>query len=199
MFGGAHEAPQRRFVTGQAACTIRTALSLVRSGCARRRPASGSATASRRHWKPLSSGIVQTSRSTWPPRLCSPRRRKGLDDQEYLIIHQSLKRPAKEEIVEEVSNQLSNNRSGRRYTSGDCPAVSSGRKLRALALSPFVRQRLTMVTARQRASDLERLTKLIEAGTVTPSIGATYPLDQVPDAMRHLEAGEARGKIAITI
>jgi NADPH:quinone reductase-like Zn-dependent oxidoreductase len=56
-----------------------------------------------------------------------------------------------------------------------------------------------MVTARQRASDLERLTKLIEAGTVTPSIGATYPLDQVPDAMRHLEAGEARGKIAITI
>jgi len=133
------------------------------------------------------------------PRLCSPRRRKGLDDQEYLIIHQSLKRPAKEEIVEEVSNQLSNNRSGRRYTSGDCPAVSSGRKLRALALSPFVRQRLTMVTARQRASDLERLTKLIEAGTVTPSIGATYPLDQVPDAMRHLEAGEARGKIAITI
>jgi NADPH:quinone reductase-like Zn-dependent oxidoreductase len=56
-----------------------------------------------------------------------------------------------------------------------------------------------MVTARQRAGDLERLTGLIEAGTVTPSIGATYSLDEVPDAMRHLEAGKARGKVAITI
>ena len=74
-----------------------------------------------------------------------------------------------------------------------------GRQLRALALSPFLRQRLTMLTTQQRASDLERLTDLIEAGTVTPSIGATYPLDQVPEAMRHLQAGKARGKIAITI
>jgi NADPH:quinone reductase-like Zn-dependent oxidoreductase len=73
-----------------------------------------------------------------------------------------------------------------------------GRQLRAVALSPFLRQRLTMVTAKQRATDLDRLTGLIEAGKVTPSIGATYPLDQVPDAMRHLEAGKARGKVAVT-
>jgi NADPH:quinone reductase-like Zn-dependent oxidoreductase len=73
------------------------------------------------------------------------------------------------------------------------------RQFRALALSPFLRQRLTMATPRQSSSDLERLTAYIEAGTVTPSIGATYPLDQVPEAMRHLEAGEARGKVAITI
>jgi NADPH:quinone reductase-like Zn-dependent oxidoreductase len=74
-----------------------------------------------------------------------------------------------------------------------------GRQFRALALSPFLRQRLTLVTPRQRSADLERLTALIEAGSVTPSIGATYPLDQVPEAMRHLEAGKARGKIVITI
>jgi len=37
------------------------------------------------------------------------------------------------------------------------------------------------------------------AGKVTPSIDRTYPLDQVPEAMRHLEAGKARGKVAITI
>lgn len=74
-----------------------------------------------------------------------------------------------------------------------------GRQFRALALSPFLRQRLTMLTPRQRSDDLERLTALVEAGTVTPSIGATYPLDQVPEAMRYLEAGKARGKIAITI
>jgi NADPH:quinone reductase-like Zn-dependent oxidoreductase len=74
-----------------------------------------------------------------------------------------------------------------------------GRQLRALALSPFVRQRLTMLTPRQRASDLERVTEFLEAGTVTPSIGATYPLDQVRRAMSQLAAGQARGKIAITI
>ena len=34
---------------------------------------------------------------------------------------------------------------------------------------------------------------------MTPSIDRTYPLEQVPDAMRHLDAGKVRGKIAITI
>ncbi len=74
-----------------------------------------------------------------------------------------------------------------------------GRQLRAVALSLFVRQRLTMFACKQRASDLVRLTDLIEAGKVTPSIDRTYPLDRVPEAMRHLEAGTARGKVAITI
>jgi len=73
------------------------------------------------------------------------------------------------------------------------------RQFRALALSPFLRQRLTMVTPRQRSSDLQRLTELIEAGTLTPCIDRSYPLDQVPEAMRYLEAGKARGKVAIII
>ena len=73
------------------------------------------------------------------------------------------------------------------------------RQFRALALSPFLRQRLAMLTPRQHSSDLDRLAVFIDAGTVTPSVGASYPLDQVPDAMRHLEAGQARGKIVITI
>ena len=34
---------------------------------------------------------------------------------------------------------------------------------------------------------------------MTPSIDRTYPLEQVPEAMRHLEAGQVRGKVAITI
>ncbi len=63
----------------------------------------------------------------------------------------------------------------------------------------FVRQRLAMLASKERASDLERLTPLIEAGKVTPSIDRTYPLDQVPEAMRHLEGGHARGKVVITV
>jgi NADPH:quinone reductase-like Zn-dependent oxidoreductase len=74
-----------------------------------------------------------------------------------------------------------------------------GRSLRAVARSPFVHQRLTMVTCKHDHADLEALTTFIEAGQVSPVIDRTYPLDQAPDAMRHLEAGRARGKIAITI
>jgi NADPH:quinone reductase-like Zn-dependent oxidoreductase len=74
-----------------------------------------------------------------------------------------------------------------------------GRTLRAPIVSPFVRQRLAMLTSKERGGDLERLTELIEAGKVTPSIDKTYPLDQAPEAMRHLEARKVRGKVAITV
>jgi NADPH:quinone reductase-like Zn-dependent oxidoreductase len=72
------------------------------------------------------------------------------------------------------------------------------RQLRAVALSLFVRQRLTSVMCKERSSDLEKLTELIEAGKLTPSVDRSYPLDQIAQAMRHLAAGKARGKVAIT-
>ena len=73
------------------------------------------------------------------------------------------------------------------------------RQLRALALSPFTRQRLTTFISRHRLADLETLAQLIDAGQLTPVIGKTYPLRQAPDAMRDLLAGRARGKLAITV
>jgi NADPH:quinone reductase-like Zn-dependent oxidoreductase len=73
------------------------------------------------------------------------------------------------------------------------------RQVRALVLSIFSRQRLTGFLAKERASDLERLTDLIEAGQLTPSVDSTYPLTHVPEAMRHLAAGNVHGKVAITI
>jgi NADPH:quinone reductase-like Zn-dependent oxidoreductase len=73
------------------------------------------------------------------------------------------------------------------------------RQLRAVALSPFLRQRLTTFLAKQRSSDLERLRVLIEAGNVTPSIDRSYPLEEAPDAVRHLASGRVRGKVAISI
>lgn len=77
--------------------------------------------------------------------------------------------------------------------------LGAGRPFHALALSPFVRQRLTAFIAVQGHTDMETLRGFIEAGQVTPVVGATYPLAQAPDAVRELEAGQARGKIAITI
>ncbi len=74
-----------------------------------------------------------------------------------------------------------------------------GRSLRAPVMSLFVRPRLTMLASKEHHADLAPLTELIEAGKVTPSIEATYPLDRAADAMRQLEAGAIRGKLVITI
>jgi NADPH:quinone reductase-like Zn-dependent oxidoreductase len=74
-----------------------------------------------------------------------------------------------------------------------------GRSLRAPLLSMFIRPRLAMLASKERATDLERLAEYLEAGTVKPSVDRTYSLDQVPEAMRHLEDGNVRGKVAITI
>jgi NADPH:quinone reductase-like Zn-dependent oxidoreductase len=74
-----------------------------------------------------------------------------------------------------------------------------GRQLRALALSAVIRQRLTMFVSRHRQADLDTLRRLVETGQVTPVIGRTYPLAEAPQAIRHLHAGHARGKIVITV
>ena len=74
-----------------------------------------------------------------------------------------------------------------------------GRQLRALALSPFVGQRLTILGPKEHYTVLERLTELIENGQLAPVIEQTYPLNDMPNAMRQLVAGRARGKLVITV
>ena len=74
-----------------------------------------------------------------------------------------------------------------------------GRQLGALMLSPFTRQRLTMYISRHRQADLDTLRQLTETGQITPLIGRTYTMAGVPEAIRDLQDGHARGKLAITI
>ena len=74
-----------------------------------------------------------------------------------------------------------------------------GRQLRALALSPFVGQRLTILGPKEHYTVLERLTELIETGQLVPVIEQTYPLSDMPNAMRQLVAGRARGKLVIIV
>jgi NADPH:quinone reductase-like Zn-dependent oxidoreductase len=74
-----------------------------------------------------------------------------------------------------------------------------GRQLRASLLSPFVSQKLGTFIAKPNAKDLVVLKEFIEAGKVTPVIDRTYPLSEVPEAIRHLEEGHARGKVVITV
>jgi NADPH:quinone reductase-like Zn-dependent oxidoreductase len=74
-----------------------------------------------------------------------------------------------------------------------------GRQLRAVALSPFVRQRLTTFISAQRLADIEELSELAEAGRLTPLLDQSYPLAEAPAAVDRLSAGHARGKIAVTV
>jgi NADPH:quinone reductase-like Zn-dependent oxidoreductase len=73
------------------------------------------------------------------------------------------------------------------------------RQLRALALSRFVGQRLRMLSSKPRQDDLRVLRELIEAGRLTPLIDRTYPLPEVPEAIRYMVHGHGRGKVVITV
>jgi NADPH:quinone reductase-like Zn-dependent oxidoreductase len=73
------------------------------------------------------------------------------------------------------------------------------RNLRAVVLSRLVGQRLRMLASKENQEDLQTLRELIEAGKLTPLIGRTYPLGEVPEAMRAMEAGNTRGKLVITV
>ena len=71
------------------------------------------------------------------------------------------------------------------------------RQLRATLLSPFVSQKLGTFLSKEKNEDLHSLRELIESGQVTPVIDRTYPLDEVPEAIRYLHQGHARGKVVI--
>jgi NADPH:quinone reductase-like Zn-dependent oxidoreductase len=71
--------------------------------------------------------------------------------------------------------------------------------IKALVLSPFVSQEMGMVLAELNKKDLAILGDLMQAGKVKPVIDRTYTLSQLPDAMRYLEEGHARGKVVITV
>jgi NADPH:quinone reductase-like Zn-dependent oxidoreductase len=75
----------------------------------------------------------------------------------------------------------------------------SDRQLRALLLSPLVRQKLGTFVASENAADLTVLRDLVEAGKIAPAVDRTYPLIEVPAAIRYLQEGHARGKVVISI
>jgi NADPH:quinone reductase-like Zn-dependent oxidoreductase len=67
-----------------------------------------------------------------------------------------------------------------------------------LVLSRFVSQKFVTLMAKLNKEDLVIIGKLMEAGKVTPVIDRCYKLSEVPDAIRYLEQGHARGKVVIT-
>jgi len=62
-----------------------------------------------------------------------------------------------------------------------------------------VRQKITFVPTTQNREDLLAVTELVESGALRPVIDRTFPLVDTPSALKHVEAGHARGKVVITV
>jgi len=76
---------------------------------------------------------------------------------------------------------------------------SLGRFSKLMVVSPFVSHLHPFRGAKDPGDRLVVLKELIEAGKITPVIDRTFPLSEVPEAIRYLESGQARGKLVITV
>ncbi|MGV9380812.1 NAD(P)-dependent alcohol dehydrogenase [Nonomuraea sp. NPDC003707] len=77
--------------------------------------------------------------------------------------------------------------------------AGTDRQMRTVLLDPFARQRLRVVFMSFREADLRAVAELVGSGQVTPVVDRTYPLSEVPEAVRSLERGQVRGKAVITV
>jgi NADPH:quinone reductase-like Zn-dependent oxidoreductase len=73
------------------------------------------------------------------------------------------------------------------------------RPLKALVLSRFVNQDMGILLADITPQDLNALRDLMQSGKVTPVIDRTYTFNQIPEALRYLEEGHAKGKVVINL
>ncbi len=75
-----------------------------------------------------------------------------------------------------------------------------GKALWAMVFSKFVNQQMGMMMADANGKDLTILADMMESGKLKPVIDRTYKsLAEIPDAIRYLEQGHARGKVVITV
>jgi NADPH:quinone reductase-like Zn-dependent oxidoreductase len=73
------------------------------------------------------------------------------------------------------------------------------RPINAFLLSPFVSQTMGMMLAKLNPQDLAVMSELMQSGQVTPVIDRSYSLSEVPEAIRYVEEGHARGKVIINL
>ena len=76
---------------------------------------------------------------------------------------------------------------------------SLGRFFKLMVISPFVSHLHPFRGTKDPGDRLVVLKELIEAGKITPVIDRTFPLSDVPAAIRYLEEGRAQGKVVITM
>jgi NADPH:quinone reductase-like Zn-dependent oxidoreductase len=52
---------------------------------------------------------------------------------------------------------------------------------------------------RASGTQLDQITQLIETNVLRPIIDRTYPFDEAPQALAHVESGRTKGKVVITM
>jgi NADPH:quinone reductase-like Zn-dependent oxidoreductase len=72
-------------------------------------------------------------------------------------------------------------------------------ELNAYLRSRFVSQKFISYIAQFNKKDMTVLADLMQSGQVKPVIDRTYKLSDVPEALRYLEQGHARGKVVVTV
>lgn len=77
------------------------------------------------------------------------------------------------------------------------------RMLELMLAAPLARltggPRMTMMMASVEADDLAFVGGLLRSGEIVPALDRSFPLAQVPEAIRYLEAGRARGKVVVSV
>ncbi len=72
-----------------------------------------------------------------------------------------------------------------------------------LLLGPWMRRttgkNIRLLAVQPNPKDMVYITELYETGKVVPVIDRRYPLREVPEALRYLGEGHARGKLVITV
>jgi NADPH:quinone reductase-like Zn-dependent oxidoreductase len=72
-----------------------------------------------------------------------------------------------------------------------------------LLLGPLIRRatgkKIRVLMVRPNLKDMLYITELYEGGKVVPVIDRRYPLSEVPEALRYLGEGRAKGKVVITV
>jgi len=72
-----------------------------------------------------------------------------------------------------------------------------------LLLGPWIRRtagkKIRVLAVQTNLKDMVHVTELCEAGKVVPVIDRRYPLSEVPEAIRYLGEGRAKGKVVITV
>lgn len=80
---------------------------------------------------------------------------------------------------------------------------STARIAQAMAMKPLISafrsKKISLLLHKPNKTDLDSLKELLQAGDVVPVIDRQYALSEVPEALRYLGDGHARGKVVIRV
>jgi len=76
---------------------------------------------------------------------------------------------------------------------------SMAKPFQAMVMSWFVNQKMGMMMAEMKQSDLSIIADLMQSGKVKAVIDRTYKLSEIQQAVAYVEEGHARGKVIITV